>query len=265
MHSGLGGTPVQSVFAVIYPIEALLLLFFISTVQEPMMESEHERLLANLAHIEERIEKACAASGRSRDSVRLIAVTKTHPVETVQALIDIGIREIGENRVQEILLKAPQLKGDFVLHMIGHLQTNKVDRLLPHVGWIQSIDSERLVARIESCRTAGPGIPALVEVNTSGETSKSGCRPEECRMLCERVAGSARVELRGLMTIGPLGADEAGVRSSFALLRRLGEECRECAKSMELSMGMSDDFKWAIEEGSTMVRIGSALTGERTL
>ncbi|MBN1130478.1 MAG: YggS family pyridoxal phosphate-dependent enzyme, partial [Chitinispirillaceae bacterium] len=130
--------------------------------------------------------------------------------------------------------------------------------------WIQSIDSERLVAKIESCRATGSKIPALVEVNTSGETAKSGCRPESCGALCERVAAGTALELRGLMTIGPLDAGEARVRESFALLRQLGEQCRGCAASMELSMGMSDDFEWAIEEGSTMVRIGTALTGART-
>ena len=222
-----------------------------------------ERLAANLQALEERIGRACARAGRERDSVRLIAVTKTHPAQTIQSLIDIGVRHIGENRVQEIEEKAPLLHGDFTLHMVGHLQTNKVGRLLPHVKWIQSIDSERLVSRIEFCRKDGPKIRALVEVNTSGEASKSGCLPQECHRLAERVAASATLEFRGFMTIGPLNANEKQVRESFALLRSLGESCRGLAQALELSMGMSGDFEWAIEEGSTMIRVGTALMGER--
>jgi pyridoxal phosphate enzyme (YggS family) len=228
------------------------------------MESERTRLAANLERIEERIVRACAKAGRSRDSVRLVAVTKTHPVETVQSLIDIGVREIGENRVQEILAKAPHLRGEFTLHMVGHLQTNKVGPLLPHIGWLQSIDSERLIERIEHYYKGGPRLCTLVEVNTSGEDSKSGCTPDQCRSLCERVAASGALELRGLMTIGPLGGDELAVRGSFALLRRLGEGLTDLMPNIVLSMGMSDDFAWAIEEGSTMIRVGTALLGDRS-
>jgi pyridoxal phosphate enzyme (YggS family) len=228
------------------------------------MESERTRLAANLERIEERIIRACAKAGRSRDSVRLIAVTKTHPVETVQSLIDIGVREIGENRVQEILAKAPHLKGDFTLHMVGHLQTNKVGPLLPHIRWLQSIDSEHLIARIEHYHKGGTRLCALVEVNTSGEGSKSGCTPDQCRSICERVVASNALELRGLMTIGPLGGDESAIRGSFAHLRRLGEGLTDLMPNIVLSMGMSDDFAWAIEEGSTMIRVGTALMGERS-
>jgi hypothetical protein len=228
------------------------------------VEPEKERLNANLQALEERIGRACARAGRQRSSVRLIAVTKTHPAETVQTLIDIGVRDIGENRVQEMEEKAPLLHGDFSLHMVGHVQTNKVARLLPHAGWIQSIDSDRLVSRIEFLRKDGPRIQALVEVNTSGEASKSGCTPAQCRALAQRVAASTALEFRGLMTIGPLNAPENRVRESFALLRTLGGQCRDLAASPELSMGMSGDFEWAIEEGSTMIRVGTALLGERT-
>ena len=228
------------------------------------MESERTRLAANLERIEERINRVCAKAGRSRDSVRLIAVTKTHPVATIQSLIDIGVKEIGENRVQEILAKAPHLKGDFTLHMVGHLQTNKAGPLLPHIGWLQSVDSERLIARIEHCHKDGPRLSALVEVNTSGEASKSGCAPDQCRSICERVAASGALELRGLMTIGPLGGDESSVRQSFNLLRRLGESMADLTPEIVLSMGMSDDFALAIEEGSTMIRVGTALLGDRT-
>jgi len=229
------------------------------------MESERTRLAANLERIEERISRACAKAGRSRDSIRLIAVTKTHPVATVQSLIDIGVREIGENRVQEILAKAPHLKGDFTLHMVGHLQTNKAGPVLPHIGWLQSIDSERLIARIEHFFKGGHRLNVLVEVNTSAEASKSGCTPDQCRSICERVVASDALELRGLMTIGPLDGNEPSVRRSFTLLRRLGENIADLTPDIVLSMGMSGDFAWAIEEGSTMIRVGTALLGDRSI
>jgi PLP dependent protein len=224
---------------------------------------ERERLQKNLERVEERIARACSKAGRKRSEVRLIAITKTHPVETIQPLIDLGISDIGENRVQEIEKKAPLLSGTFTLHMVGHLQTNKVAQVLPHIGWIHSIDRTRLIERIEFYRPQGPKLPALVEVNTSGEVSKSGCAPDECRALCDRAAASSALEFRGFMTIGPLDGDEKKVRDSFATLRRLGESCRDLSSVIELSMGMSGDFEWAIEEGATMIRLGTVLLGAR--
>ena len=227
------------------------------------MDGESERLRARLEDIEGRIARACARAAKPRGAVRLIAITKTHPVATIQHLIDLGVTDIGENRVQEIEKKIPLLKGNFSLHMVGHLQTNKVAQVLPHVAWIQSIDSERLAARIEFCRGDRPKLRALVEVNSSGEQAKSGCSPEECRALCERVAKSGALEFCGLMTIGPLQGGERQTREAFAKLRRLGEASADLAPRIELSMGMSGDFEWAIEEGATMVRLGTVLLGER--
>jgi PLP dependent protein len=214
-----------------------------------------------------RIEKSCQKSNRRPDEIRLIAVTKTHPVETVQALIDLGIRDIGENRVQEIEQKAPLLKGEFSLHLIGHLQTNKVAKVLPLVQWIQSIDSMRLADKINSSiSTTAEKIKVLVEVNTSGETSKSGCTPSECIDLCEYVAKSPRMEFHGLMTVGPLEGGEKQTRTAFTLLRKLSMECGSLTPTGQsaLSMGMSADFEWAIEEGATMIRVGSLLLGNRS-
>jgi hypothetical protein len=219
-------------------------------------------LQRNYTELKERIEKACLRSNRKPEDVRLIVVTKTHPVEVAQAVIDLGIKDLGENRVQEIEQKRPFLKGDFSMHMIGHLQTNKAAKVFPLVDWIQSIDSVRLVDKIDHAGNEKK-IPALVEVNTSGESSKSGCLPEECLALCERVKASNVLEFRGLMTIGPLNGTEGEVRKSFEKLRVLGEGCRRFSSHLELSMGMSSDFEWAIEEGSTMVRIGSLLLGNR--
>lgn len=223
------------------------------------MENE---LKKRLELIQERIYKACEKSHRKTQMVRLIAVTKTHPVEVLQCLIDMGIKDLGENRVQEIESKVPFLKGDFAIHMIGHLQTNKVSKVLPLVQWIQSIDSDHLLSKIEQ-QHKGHKIKALVEVNTSGEASKSGCDPAQCRELCEKVAMSSAMEFCGLMTIGPLNGNECSVRKSFSILRELGVRCSDLSSKIELSMGMSNDFEWAIEEGSTMVRIGSLLLGER--
>jgi pyridoxal phosphate enzyme (YggS family) len=223
-------------------------------------------LLENYKQLKGRIEKACQRSKRNPDDIRTIAVTKTHPVEIVQAVIDLGIRDIGENRVQEIDRKLPFLKGEFSMHMIGHLQTNKVSKVLPMVDWVQSIDSSRLIERINSSpQSINRKIQALVEVNTSGEISKSGCLPQDCLALCEQVSVSSVLEFRGLMTVGPLTGGELEIRQSFQLLCRLAQQCRHLipAKEMILSMGMSADFEWAIEEGSTMIRIGSVLFGSR--
>jgi len=222
-----------------------------------------KNLSSRLDMINERIARACTAAGRERSSVRLIAVTKMHPIETIQALIDLGVKDIGENRVNEIIEKAPRLHGDYTLHLIGHLQTNKVAPVLPYVSWIQSIDRERLITRIEYLFSGKEKIKVLIEVNTSGEKSKSGCKPDECRALCERVIQSNCLELQGFMTIGPLGSDEVATRKAFSLLRKIGEQNRDIIKAPQLSMGMSGDFEWAIAEGSTMVRIGTLLLGER--
>ncbi|MDG5815029.1 YggS family pyridoxal phosphate-dependent enzyme [Chitinispirillales bacterium ANBcel5] len=223
------------------------------------------QLAERLGAIREQIERACKKSGRRVDDIRLIAVTKNHPASMIQDLIDLGVRDFGENRVNEITEKVPLLKGDFTMHMIGHLQTNKVKKVLPYVKWIQSIDRGRLIAKIENVYgQCHEKMRVLVEVNTSGEESKSGCKPEECLELCERVVGSSVLELKGLMTIGPLGADESATRNSFALLRELGDRCRSLIDgTVELSMGMSGDFEWAIEEGATMIRIGTVLVGKR--
>jgi hypothetical protein len=222
-----------------------------------------KRLHDRIVMVRNRIAECCEKVGRKPDSVRLIVVTKTHPADTLQNLIDIGIADLGENRVQEIECKVTHLKGDFTIHLIGHLQTNKVSRVLPYIRWIHSIDRENLIDRIERYHS-GEKINALVEVNTSGESSKSGCSPDHCRALCERLLSSRALELRGLMTIGPLNGTESQTRSAFSLLKKLSEQCADLVPQMELSMGMSGDFEWAIEEGSTMVRIGSLILGDRT-
>jgi PLP dependent protein len=224
----------------------------------------HQGLSERLNKIRERITTACVHAGRPVDSVKLIAVTKTHPIETLQALIDIGVKDLGENRVQEIVDKVPHLHGHFAMHCIGHLQTNKIARVLPFVQVIQSIDSIRVVEYIEKYLPDGVTLPALVEVNTSAEAAKSGCLPAECRRIIERIIAGRRLTPSGFMTIGPLDGDETAVRKSFSLLRRIAENNSDLIAHPQLSMGMSGDFEWAIHEGSTMVRIGSLLVGGRT-
>jgi len=216
-----------------------------------------------LETIQTRIKDACLRTGREPQSVELVAVTKTHDFSTVKAIIDLGVKTIGENRVQEIIQKMPHLTGDFRLHMIGHLQTNKVGPVLEYTQCIQSVDREKLVSRIENLVTPEKKVDILIEVNTSGEVSKSGCAPQECRQLCERVISGGVLQLKGFMTIGPLSGDEYRVRSAFSQLRTLSEQCCDLLSRAELSMGMSGDFEWAIAEGSTMVRIGSLLFGDR--
>lgn len=210
------------------------------------------------AMVMERIARACARAGRQSDSVTLIAVTKTHPVSFVQEVIDLGIQHIGENRVQEIEEKVPHLTGTFTMHLIGHLQTNKVGKVIPLAHWIQSIDSIKLLEKVETkAQELGARPSILVQVNTSGEESKSGCSPEEALDLCARARESDHLAFRGLMTIGPLGGTERQTRDSFGILRGIREKLP--TQALELSMGMSQDFEWAIEEGATMVRIGSLL------
>jgi hypothetical protein len=227
-----------------------------------------QTLLSRFESLRERIARACNACGRSPEDVRIIVVTKMHPPETVQLVIDAGIRDIGENRVQEIEQKSPLLKGSFEMHLIGHLQTNKVNKVVPLVNWIQSVDSMRLIEKIEAAAAlAQKKIKVLVQVKTSNEETKSGCAEAECLDLAARVAAGASLEFRGLMTIGPLAAPEAEMRNAFSALRRLSEQCGRLvpvsASRIELSMGMSSDFEWAIAEGSTMIRVGTLLLGER--
>ncbi|MBN1758936.1 MAG: YggS family pyridoxal phosphate-dependent enzyme [Chitinispirillaceae bacterium] len=225
--------------------------------------TSQQTLSDRLAVIRERIADACRRSRRPVDSVELIAVTKLHPAETLQECIDCGVKHLGENRVGEIIEKVPRLQGDFTMHCIGHLQTNKVAKVLPFIQMLQSVDRVRLVETLERHLPEGTSLPVLVEVNTSGETTKNGCSAQECRALIERMLSGGRLVPSGYMTIGPLDGGERQVREAFSLLRATAESNRDLITAPELSMGMSGDFEWAIEEGASMVRIGTLLVGER--
>jgi pyridoxal phosphate enzyme (YggS family) len=221
-------------------------------------------LIDRIERLQEEIRTACIRAGRSPESVRLIAVTKTHPAGVVQQVIDAGIGDIGENRVQEILDKVPLLHGRFGMHLIGHLQSNKVAKIVAVVDWIHSVDSEKIFRKIEQCCQASQRrLNLLVQVNTSAEASKSGCDPKQAVELCRIVAASSVARFAGLMTIGPLQGGESETRKSFSVLRDLAGQCPNSG-SLELSMGMSADFHWAIQEGATMVRVGSLLLGARS-
>ncbi len=222
----------------------------------------------NLERVRERIARAAERAGRSAADVAIVAVTKTHGPETVSEAIEAGVADVGENRVQEFLAKAPAVKLPCRWHLVGHLQTNKVNKVIGRFALVQSVDSLKLAEHLgRAGEAAGVSTDILLEVNTSGEPSKYGLAPEETLAACGLVARTANVRVRGLMTVGPLSSDAAATAASFARLRRLGEEI-EAARidgvSMErLSMGMSDDFEMAIAEGSTMVRLGRVLLGAR--
>ncbi|HEY8485051.1 MAG TPA: YggS family pyridoxal phosphate-dependent enzyme [Longimicrobiales bacterium] len=226
-----------------------------------------ERLRENLARVEAQIAEALDRAGR-KDEVALVAVTKGHPPEAVEAAIAVGLRRCGENRVQELEAKVASVGRERVeWHLIGHLQRNKVRRALPLFDLIHSIDSLRLAEELsKEAGRQGREVHGLVQVNASGEATKGGFSPEETVEAVARIVELPGVRIHGLMTMAPFTDDERILRRTFAETRRLFEQCaREVAgfDARHLSMGMSNDFQIAVEEGSTMVRLGTILFGER--
>ncbi|MDK1030833.1 MAG: YggS family pyridoxal phosphate-dependent enzyme [Planctomycetia bacterium] len=224
-----------------------------------------EKIADNLSRIRDRIAGAAARSGRRAEDVRLVAVTKAVEIEHIRALVELGQTDIGENRVQALVQRADAL-ADLPIrwHMIGHLQRNKVRPLLGAVSVIHSVDSERLALEIEKRAAAEDlAIDCLIEVNVSGEEAKWGIDAEDAEDLVRQIAPLAHVRLRGLMTMAPFVSDAETVRPVFAGLRQLLASLNEkgvTAEPMtELSMGMTQDFEVAVEEGATIVRIGTAL------
>jgi hypothetical protein len=222
----------------------------------------------NLKRLEERIEKAAIKSGRKREDITLVAVTKNIEPEGVNQGIDAGIRIIGENRVQEAQGKFKFIKKDVEKHLVGHLQTNKVKKALELFDLIQSVDSLHLAQEISKrAEEKGKTAEVLIEVNTSGEPSKYGIKPDEVMKFVEEASKSKSIKIKGLMTIGLFSDDLEKVRPCFITLRKIFESLKntgEDAIEMKyLSMGMSSDYELAIEEGSNMVRIGTAIFGPR--
>ncbi|HEX2076286.1 MAG TPA: YggS family pyridoxal phosphate-dependent enzyme [Longimicrobium sp.] len=226
-----------------------------------------DELRNRAAWVRERIEAARARAGRA-DEVTLVAVTKTHPAEVVRAAIAAGIGDVGENRVQEMDEKVRDVGRRAVRwHLIGHLQRNKAARAAAIADLVHSLDSVRLAEALSAeAVKAGVTIPALVQVNTSGEESKFGLSPDQAIDAVARMAELPGLRLEGMMTMAPFTGDQAVIRRTFAAARRL---CEEAARQVpaftgrHLSMGMSNDFETAVEEGSTLVRVGSTLFGER--
>lgn len=227
-----------------------------------------ETIADNIARVEARIQSACDACGRHRDSVRLVAVSKNHPAERIREAVDAGLTVFGENRVQEAMGKIPELPGFLDWHLIGHLQTNKVKHAVHcEFALIHSVDSERLLRALESAaEEQGRRQPILLQVNVSGEGSKFGIPPEELEALLEAANACHHLEIQGLMTIPPVAEDPEKAAPHFARLRELRDRMALSSGYAleELSMGMSHDLEIAIREGATMVRVGTDLFGART-
>ena len=217
----------------------------------------------NLEAVEQRICEACERAGRSRGEVQLIAVSKTKPAEAVCEAAEAGQLLFGENRVQEAQAKIPLCPDGLQWHLIGHLQSNKAKLAAGLFRMIHSVDSEKLLLLLDEY--AAVPLPVLIQVNVSGEGSKSGCAPEEAAALVNAANACAQVEVHGLMTIPPFTPDTEKARAHFAALRSLRDrlEAETGTPLPELSMGMSHDFEVAIEEGATYVRVGSAIFGVR--
>jgi pyridoxal phosphate enzyme (YggS family) len=220
----------------------------------------------NLRQVTQRIAEACAETGRKPDDITILAVTKGHSAGTVQAAVRAGLTNIGENRVQEADEKISELGKIARWHMIGHLQTNKVKKAVELFDVIQSIDSLRVAEEINKrAGEAGKLIECYIEINSSGEEQKTGVDPSETLQLITQVRSLSNIKLSGLMTVGPLTESEESIRKSFVLCRGLFKKGRDTVGEQfaNLSMGMSSDFELAIAEGSTMIRVGTAIFGAR--
>ena len=222
----------------------------------------------NIDEVNNKISEAVKASGRDEKEVTLIAVSKTKPVEMIQEAYNTGIRDFGENKVQEIVEKFPLLPSDIRWHLIGHLQTNKVKYIIDKVCMIHSVDSVKLAQEISRQAVKhNVTVDILIEVNVAGEDSKFGVRPDDTLKICEEISALAGVRIRGLMTVAPIASDPEENRPVFCTLRQLAVDidaknidnvCMDC-----LSMGMSGDYTVAIEEGATFVRVGTSIFGRR--
>lgn len=218
-----------------------------------------DQIRANVAAVEQRIAVACARSRRERDEVILVAVSKTFPATAIDAAFAAGIRHVGENRVQEAREKILDVSSRPVWHLVGHLQSNKAKDAVRLFDMIESVDSVSLAEKIANLATAeGKRLDILLQVNIGREAQKNGIDPDEMKATVSQVRSMSSLALRGLMSIPPIGTPEE-TRRWFRALRVLRDE----TGLEHLSMGMSDDFEVAIEEGSTMIRVGRAIFGSR--
>ena len=228
----------------------------------------------NLAGVRARVAAAARAAGRDASDVRLLVATKTQPAEAVRAVVEAGVDLVGENRVQELVAKAPDVAdlvaaGRVDVHMIGHLQRNKVNQVLATASGVETVDSLALAEALSArCARDGRTLDVMVQVNVSGEASKSGVVPDDAPRLAHDVAALPGLRLTGFMTIGANSPDEARVRAGFARLRAVrdavaGSGAPGTGHARELSMGMSGDLEAAVAEGATIVRVGTAVFGPR--
>ena len=222
----------------------------------------------NLNEVKSRMRKACAAAGRDENEVTLIAVSKTKPAEMLKEAYDAGVRDFGENKVQELLEKSPQLPSDIRWHMIGHLQKNKVRQVIDKVVMIHSVDSVALAEQIEKeAAKRELDIDILLEVNVAGEESKFGFAPEEVEEAIRAISVLPHVHIKGLMTIAPFVENSEENRDVFKKLYQLNVDMK--SKNIDnvnmtvLSMGMTGDYEVAIEEGAGMIRVGTGIFGVR--
>lgn len=225
-----------------------------------------EDLSWNLQQLRGRILEACEKYDRDADEITIVAVTKTHPAAVIRTAVAAGLHNIGESRVQEAEEKITKVGPIARYHMVGHLQSNKARKAVELFDVIQSVDSLKLAMEIDKYAAEfDRTIECLVQVNCSGEEQKYGVAPEETLDLVKAVHAMENIDLTGLMTIGPLTDDEDKMRAAFRLCNELFEKGQDIVGDdfEELSMGMSDDLELAIAEGSTMIRVGTALFGPR--
>ena len=234
-----------------------------ATIQSPLQ--------ARPEKVRERIAMACAKAGRAPDSVTLVAVGKTFPAQAIGEAAAAGQRHFGENYVQESVAKIEELAAmpgaaEFIWHFIGPIQSNKTRPIAANFQWVHTLDREKVARRLSEQRDIHlPPLNVCIEINISGEASKSGVTPAEAPALAEQIAALPRLSLRGLMAIPEPTPDEALARRRFAALRELRDQLNARGHALDtLSMGMTADMDAAIAEGATMVRIGTAIFGERT-
>jgi pyridoxal phosphate enzyme (YggS family) len=226
-----------------------------------------ETILENWLELKARIAQAAARAGRDPADIEVVAVSKTRlPIE-IDAAIKVGFHHLGENRIQETENKKSQVVGSARWHLIGHLQSNKVAKAVALFDMIQSVDSLRLaMALARRAAQSQRHLDLLLQVNTSGASQQGGIAPEEVADCVGEISCLSHVHIKGLMTIAAHSTNEATVRGCFIKLRRLGEDLRGVDRNAEmrcLSMGMSGDFEWAVEEGANMLRLGTAIFGTR--
>ena len=224
-----------------------------------------DQIAQNRRRLEERIAEAAGRAGRDPREVVVVAVSKTRSAAEIDAAIGAGFAHVGENKVQEAEAKKPDVEAPATWHFVGHLQSNKAGKVVDLFDVVQSVDRARLANALDGrAARAGRTLDILLQVNTSGAAQQHGVDPDGVSALAE-AAALPHLRVRGLMTIAEFSDDEAAVRRCFSRLRKLGEQLtdREGVNMRYLSMGMSGDFEWAIAEGANMVRLGTAIFGER--